>query len=1736
MKKLFYLCFVVIVLLATGCKNDDVSPVKQIHLELSHDNISINAGGGSASVTVYCNDSWEVYGSCDWCSPSLRSGMANDEDGTVVNFEAKESYAPREAIFYFMCGEICLELKVTQEQKNVIFADEQNIFNIPASGGVALIEYKTNVLCGVVIPTEAEDWISLTSTRALRDESMGLYIAPNETYDSRSATIMIVAIGDNTLCAEYTINQVQKDIILAGEDNKFIVSSDGGDVNIDFETNVNYKVNIPSNARDWITLVEPTRGVSPHNIVLRVAKNKTYDKRSAVISITKSGASNPTVEYTIEQMQNDDIVFEGDVLLAPAKGGSVVLDYQANIDCEVIIPDEVKDWISIEPQTRGLEQYSVTLVLAPNDSFDERTATIKVEGETVSRDIEVKQMGIERVLSLSPSTLDLPLDATTVTVEVETNIDYEVVIPEDCDWITIPESESASENKVIFAITENPTIYSRDTEILFKGDGKDVVLPVIQRGDEGIIILNEEYIVDGQETVLSIEFGSNFDYTVSIPDTCDWLSLPETRAVIQNHTIDFVLTKNPNLDSRSVEILFSDTKEDVSKSVKITQLGSPLYCVVPNDNEILYKTTDGEKLNISETGFGSATVVSHTYEDGVGRITCSSNITELGNKLFYHCSTLEQVAIPDSVTTIGDYAFSGCSSLTSVTIPDSVTWIRNSAFSGCSSLTSVTIPDSVTTIGSFAFDGCSSLTSVTISDSVTTIASYAFRNCKSLESVTIPDSVTAIGYRAFYGCSSLTSVTIPDSVTGIGEEAFYGCSSLTSVTIPDSVTTIGKWTFYDCSSLTSVTIGDNVTTIGERAFYNCTSLTSINIPESVTSIGKEVFYGCTGELIINNKIVETDYTDNNYPSYYGWLKEAKFTKLTIGDSVTTIGNYAFRNCSSLTSVTISDSVTEIGEGAFQGCSSLTSVTIPDSVTEIGEGAFKGCSSLTSVTIPDSVTGIGKEAFYGCTGKLIINNKIVEKDYDSSNYPFKTGWLYGSKFTSLIIGNGVTEIGDYAFYGCSSLTSVTIGDSVTSIGNSTFNNCSSLTSVTMPDSVTTIGYSAFRSCSSLTSVTIPDSVTTIGNDAFYNCNSLTSVTIGDSVTTIGNDAFWLCSSLTSVYINDIAAWCNISFGNLHSNPLKYAHNLYLNNELVTDLVIPDSVTTIGKWALYWCVSLTSVTIPDSVTTIGEEAFWGCESLTSVTIPDSVTTIGEEAFSYCSSLTSVYIDDIATWCNISFSGLGSNPLYYADNLYLNNELVTDLTIPNGVTTIGNYAFNVCISLTSVTIPNSVTTIGNEAFSSCYSLKSVTIPDSVTTIGYRGFLNCYSLTSVTIPDSVTTIGERAFYNCSSLKSINIPESVTSIGEEVFYNCTGELIVNCNIPSASSSEYGAFYGSEFTKVTIGNCVTSIGDYAFYGCTSLKSINIPESVTSIGKEVFYGCTGELIINNKIVEKDHDSSNYPFKTGWLYCSKFTSLIIGNGVTSIGNYAFYGCSSLTSVTISDSVTTIGEKAFSDCRSLTSVIIGNSVTTIGESAFNGCTGELIINSKIVETDYTYNNYPSYYGWLKEAKFTKLTIGDSVTSIGSYAFRGCSSLTSVTIPDSVTSIGDWVFQGCISLTSVTIPDSVTTIGENAFNWCDSLTSITIGDGVTSIGSYAFEYCTSLTRVTIPDSVTSIGNSAFENCRSLRRVYCKATTPPAGGSSMFSNNASDLKIYVPTESVNKYKSASYWSWYADAIVGYNF
>ena len=586
-----------------------------------------------------------------------------------------------------------------------------------------------------------------------------------------------------------------------------------------------------------------------------------------------------------------------------------------------------------------------------------------------------------------------------------------------------------------------------------------------------------------------------------------------------------------------------------------------------------------------------------------------------------------------------------------------------------------------------------------------------------------------------------------------------------------------------------------------------------------------------------------------------------------------------------------------------------------------------------------------------------------------------------------------------------------------------------------------------------------------------------------------------------------------------------------------------------------IPLKKVIIKDTISGIDDLAFSYCTNLTEIIIPDSVTSIGNSAFFNCNSLESVYISDIAAWCNIEFYDSLSNPLCFADNLYLNDELVTnvvvpekvtsigkyafkgydsltEIIIPNSVTSIGDNAFSSCTNLTEITIPNSVTSIGTAAFSGCTSLKEIIIPNSVTSIADMAFSGCTNLTKITIPDSVTSIGDHAFSSCTNLTEIIIPDSVTSIGDYAFSSCTNltKITIPDNVTSIGDSAFSSC--TNLTEIKIPDSVTSVGDNAFSGCTSLTEIIIPDSVTSMGDSAFSGCT----IKTLIVGNDSKSITHEMTKGLE--DQIEKVIIPSSVTSVRYNAFYGCKKLTEITIPDSVTSIGDSAFSGCT-IKTLIVGNDSKSITYEMTNGLESQ--IEKVIIPSSVTSIGDSAFSGCIN---LTEITLPDNVTSIGNKAFSGCINLTEIKIPDSVTSVGNNAFSGCTKLTEIIIPDSVTSLSNSAFSGCtikklivgnnsksitynmtngleDQIEKVIIPSSVTSIGDSAFSSCINLTEITLPDSVTSIGNKAFSGCTILSEIIIPDSVTSVGDNA-FSGCTKLTEITIP-DSVTSIKVSAF-------------
>ena len=1039
--------------------------------------------------------------------------------------------------------------------------------------------------------------------------------------------------------------------------------------------------------------------------------------------------------------------------------------------------------------------------------------------------------------------------------------------------------------------------------------------------------------------------------------------------------------------------------------------------------------------------------------------------------------------------------YSSRSSITSVVIEDGVTSIGSYAFYDCDALTSVSIGSGVTSIGSYAFYDCDTLANIYYNSTYADFLNISGNNaisgkalhCTDLETIEwgfCGDDITYVldnsGTLTISGTGWMTSYNSYSSAPWYSSR-----SSITSVVIEDGVATIGSYAFIYCNNLSSIIIPASVTSIGTNAFSGCYALTDIyysgsyidfmNVSGSDTLLGFTVHFTDTeaigwgtcgdnvtwtldnlGTLTISGTDEMTDYSVEGSPFY----AENDITSVVIESGVTSIGSYAFSGCDALTSVTIPAGVASIGNSAFESCTALTDIYYGGSYTDFMN--VSGSDALLGLTVHFTDTEAVRWGTCGenvtwaldSSGVLTISGTGRMTDYSSEETPSYAE----NNITSVIINNGITHIGSNAFYNLSALMSVTIPESVVSIGSSAFSGCTGLSNLSLSDGLSEIGDSAFAGCTALTDVAVPGSVRTIGNSSFSGCTELSSLSLSDGLSEIGDSAFAGCTALTNVAVpGSVVRIGNCAFSgctglaglSLSDGLSEIGDSAFAGCSSLTDIDIPETVVTIGAGAFNNCSGFISIIIPEGVASIGAGAFENCSALTSITISENVKEIGEDAFYNCSNLTSMYITDLAAYLDAEYGNSRSNPMYYADRLYINNIRVTNIDIPYGVTAIPAYAFSGCDGLRKVTIPDSVQSIGEYAFSGCLSLGSIEIPGSVTSIGNNAFFNCSGMINLKFGSGIESIGIMAFDGCSSLKKIEIPDSVTSIRQGAFNNCSGLLEMTLPFvggsPTPSNEDEGMFayifylHGNtawippNLRRVELTNTET-IPQKAFYDCDRLTEIILPDTVKTIESMAFDSCTG-----------------------------LRSIDLPDALTSIGYSAFFGCSSLTEITMGDNVTSIGNNAFGACSGLRNVTIGSNVTTIGDGAFTGCSG-----------------------------LTSITIPENVESIGSIAFGNCSSLTSLNYNASDCTVSENWLGGSNGITYFDYPplmylrtgESVNRISAGFVEDRRTLLSVILSSNTTTIDTDAFSGCTELRRLYIPRSVTEIEMGAFENCTSLIAV----------------------------------------------------
>jgi len=790
------------------------------------------------------------------------------------------------------------------------------------------------------------------------------------------------------------------------------------------------------------------------------------------------------------------------------------------------------------------------------------------------------------------------------------------------------------------------------------------------------------------------------------------------------------------------------------------------------------------------------------------------------------------------------------------------------------------------------------------------------------------------------------------------------------------------------------------------------------------------------------------------------LKDLAFTELRFesGSKLTYIGVRAFEYNESVEKIDFSNcsQLTDIKKFAFYGCTSLEEVIFSESLQKIEESAFQGCISITEITLTEGLISIGSAAFADslslstvvieANNIVCLNSTGIFKGCKISNIVFSkntvvpSGLFCRATFSGgfeLIIPSYIQEIGENAFKG-SNLKNLRFENTtakpsaLASIGKQAFADCSELQNFTLPLSLKMIEEKAFMNCTSITKVQIPNSVTRLWNSAFAGCKELIDISLSNAIIEVGGNVFEDCIALESIEIP--------------SGSFAVGNGMFKDCISLSDVKIADTVTIVGNYAFQNCIVLEKITIPDSVTELGIGAFRGCVMLDNPVLSKYITSLNAEVFMDCINLTT-----------ISFSNVQSGK-------------TSELVIPSFISFIGKQAFYGCESIKNLTLGEGIITIGANAFKTCSSVVTLKIlSNNISDCGEGIFEECY-LNNVVFPAGMQVIPDKLFSKAhfASSASITIPATVTEIGDNAF---AGSKTVPTNITSVkfeSGSQLESIGKNAFTYCTaivdikIPDTVVDIGASAFSYCVNLKEIIIPENVSKIGSSAFLGCEVLTTIKYNAIAVTSSSKDI-FKN----CNIHT-ILIGNKVTMIPAYLFYGAKFSINQTTQEAVpveiylpvslSRIGEYSFANIVNLSAVHFGEGcvLSVIGTSAFSECTG-----------------------------LKTITLPDTVSEIGNYAFAGCESLTSFELPQGLVTLGSSAFKGCNNISSYVIPQGVTCIKDHCFDENTSLKSIEFeGENVTSIDDYAFNNCYALESIEIPSGVETIGKYAFNGCSGLKKV----------------------------------------------------
>lgn len=978
-------------------------------------------------------------------------------------------------------------------------------------------------------------------------------------------------------------------------------------------------------------------------------------------------------------------------------------------------------------------------------------------------------------------------------------------------------------------------------------------------------------------------------------------------------------------------------------------------------------------------------------------------VTKIADSAFGYCKSMEEISIPGTVTEVGttsyfyrDLPFHDCTSLKKVRFEDGKQSISLGAygsnaeysrglFASCP-LEEVYIGRNViydkydSSLNSFAYHpeyyGYSAfynqpkLAKVTFSSTVTEIPEYLFYKNIAMTLTDLP-KVKTIGKSAFEGCSKLTTLNLGQDLMTVGDRAFYNCTNVTKLTFPDAITTIGDETFYNCSSVTEVTVGSKLQSIGISAFEGCSSFTAIILPDNFTSMGASAFEDCK-----------------------------KLTVAKLGNSLTAVPAGAFKNCIALSEMTVPASSVSIGDQAFYNDSALAVITMNEGLRTIGNEVFWNNSGIITFTIPGTVTSIGRNSFYGCTNTSVLRFKDGEGTLTIDSY-----YTRSKKIDDMTSRYSYTDRYYDYFYDCPIKTLYLGRD----LKYDYADNASVYDYVDGYWKEMSRASAPFVNSTTLQKVTIGSKVTFLYNHLFHNCDKVTTIDIPASIANIYGNAFDDCSSLTATTFHNAT----------NNHTLTLGDYAFRNCATLPEVTFPRQLLSVGNYTYAQCPLLKTLTFPAMLESIGNYAFAECTGLTQLTFKDSGKSVKLGYGARSNSGTS-YLDNIPLFgnTNLTYLYIGRNINYTAGEKYgyspfYNQSFLTDVRFSQSgtVSYCKDYLLYKVNNCKTLTLPESLTSIGNWTFRGMAALESIVVPNAVTEMGTYAFANDTSLKSAKLSTSCPWLKEGLFSECNALQSITIPSAVTKMDGYMFTNCKtltsatfedGTDLIEMGY-GASWKNYGLFSDCPLKTLNLGRWLSYNTEVAsrspFYSIYALKNLNIGENVKVIDKYMFSYCKGLEEVN---LPDNITSVNL---WGFRGCTSLKSVRLSEKLSQVGDYGFAECTSLDNVTFPASMTSVASNSFSDCTALRKLDLGQNLLIIGPSAFE--------NDKALEG---------------------IEIPSTLYGLGVASFKNCTSLPYVEVK-SISSVGKEAFMGCTGLKWISLSDKTTSLGENSFAGCSNI-----------------------------------------------------------------------------------------------------